>query len=72
MEKKYILVPGWITSQTDGDRHFIGASRLAELYGVPMGECVIAGDVSRKVTALEILRPLNSGRYFRHDTRARK
>lgn len=39
--KKYALCPGFVTSDTDGQRHYIGAGRLADLYGVPMAECVV-------------------------------
>ena len=39
--KKYALVPGKIISNTDGDEHFISASMLASLYGVPLDECIV-------------------------------
>ena len=32
---RYVLHPGYVVSHTDGDRHYIGAGRLAELYGLP-------------------------------------
>lgn len=38
--KKYVVCPGHVTSAKDGQRHFISARALAELYGVPMNECV--------------------------------
>lgn len=38
---KFALYPGWITSKTDGDRHFISARQLAMCYGVKMSECFI-------------------------------
>lgn len=38
--KKYVVCPGYIRSATDGQRHFITARALAELYGVPANECV--------------------------------
>lgn len=40
----YVLHPGWVASRFDGDRHYITAGRLAALYGVKMGRCVIAPD----------------------------
>ena len=40
--KKYLLFPGNIQSKTDRDIHYICASKLAQLYGVKMAECVIA------------------------------
>jgi hypothetical protein len=43
MAIKYVLHPGFITSRTDGDRHYIGDAQLARLYGVPMSECIKHG-----------------------------
>lgn len=43
---KYVLCPDFVISKTDGDRHFISARQLAELYRVPMSECVIMPDMS--------------------------
>jgi hypothetical protein len=40
-DKRYMLHPGYVFSQTDGDRHWVSADRLADLYGVPMGQCCI-------------------------------
>lgn len=42
MMKRYVLHPGPVVSRTDGQTHQISAPVLARLYGVPMGECVIA------------------------------
>lgn len=39
--KKYMLLPGWVTSRHDGDIHFIGSEQLARLYGVSMDECCV-------------------------------
>ncbi|WP_156136055.1 hypothetical protein [Delftia sp. ZNC0008] len=41
MKARYLLCPGVVPSRTDGDRHFIGASELAALYGVRMAACLI-------------------------------
>lgn len=41
MEKKYVLSPGYIESQSDGDIHYINATTLASLYGVDMRECYV-------------------------------
>lgn len=38
---KYVLHPGYIRSRSDGDIHYIGAGQLANLYGVPLSECII-------------------------------
>lgn len=40
--KKYMLHPGWVTSKHDGDRHYINARRLADLYRVSLGQCLSA------------------------------
>lgn len=42
--KKYLPCPGYITSRTDGDRHYIGAGQLASLYRVSMSECEVTSD----------------------------
>jgi hypothetical protein len=42
---KYILYPGVVISRTDGQKYYISASRLAELYRVSMDECVVYDDV---------------------------
>jgi hypothetical protein len=38
--KKYAVVPGWITSVNDGQRHWIGFGALTWLYGVKPSECI--------------------------------
>lgn len=38
---KYLVLPGYVSSQNDGDRHFIGAAQLIRLYGVHPSECRI-------------------------------
>ena len=40
MSAKYIVYPGTVTSQNDGDRHFIGFEKLCSLYGVNPAEAV--------------------------------
>lgn len=40
-EKKYLLWPGYVKSKVDGDEHFIGAARLAQLHGVDLRECLV-------------------------------
>lgn len=37
---RIVLHPGPVYA-IDGDRHHITASRLASLYGVPLGECIV-------------------------------
>lgn len=40
MSARYVLRPGYVTSRTDGQRHWVGAAQLRRLYGVPAAECV--------------------------------
>ena len=42
MQKRYLILPVFVTSRNDGESHFISAARLMSLYGVSPGECVIA------------------------------
>ena len=41
---KYLIVPGWVTSKNDGDKHFISAERLIDLYGINPQDCRIFND----------------------------
>lgn len=43
---RYVLHPGYVTSATDGQEHFIGGPRLAALYGVDIRDrwSVVFGD----------------------------
>ena len=44
---RYVLHPGYVTSATDGQEHFIGGPRLAALYGVGIRDirAVVFGDM---------------------------
>ncbi len=52
---KYLLCPGYVTSRTDGQIHFVTARQLAMLYGVSLDECVIAESGAGWVTEPEAL-----------------
>lgn len=39
--KKYLIVPGNVTSENDGQRHFVSATQLMLLYKVKLSECVV-------------------------------
>lgn len=41
MTKKYILHPGGITSERDGQLHYVSAAALAKLYSVDMSKCIV-------------------------------
>lgn len=38
---RYVLCPGHIRSQHDGQSHYVGAGQLARLYGVALRDCVV-------------------------------
>ena len=65
--KKYIVVPGFVISKSDGDHHYIDATTLIYLYKVKAQECIIISDESallaRDCTGMKILRPRYDGNY---------
>lgn len=69
--KKYVLCPGYVQSRMDGQIKFVGAQRLAELYGVPMSECYEndangrwrVGKTKEQIDSMIWLFPDYSGRY---------
>jgi len=44
MQPKYAVHPGYVTSISDGDRHFISAGTLAKLYGLRPHEYKVWSD----------------------------
>jgi len=63
-QPRYVLHPGYVYSKNDGDRHFIGGPRLAQLYGVDIRDCVF-GDVPQysELPGDIHLRPSRCGNY---------
>ena len=61
--RKYVLCPGVVTSESDGQWHYIGAARLARLYGVSLGECEVWNDRFHENTSLTVLAPRYDGNY---------
>lgn len=64
--KRWVVIPGAVVSQEDGETHFIGAQQLMNLYGVPRKECVVVGDTDFIPPAhrhLPKLRPRYDGDY---------
>lgn len=45
--KRFVICPGEVTSQTDGDRHFIGGGQLIRLYKVNPQECIFDSEKER-------------------------
>ena len=61
---RYVLHPGYITSRSDGDRHFIGGPRLAQLYGVSVRDCVFGDMPDYREQPTDVhLRPRFDGKY---------
>lgn len=72
--KRFIVVPGWVKSENDGERHFISAQSLMSLYGVDPRKCIIV-DPGRYETwagykladlqeaGMVVLRPKQNGDY---------
>lgn len=44
---RYVIAPGWVVSQRDGDRHWISAGDLLRLYRVPPNAPVLVLDENR-------------------------
>ena len=67
----YALVPSWVTSSRDGERHYVSAGELVKLYKLPPGTYRPVGDrpsVPEAVKAAErqglvALYPDPSGKY---------
>jgi len=62
--KKYILHPGFIYSNVDGDKHYISAFQLCLLYSVKWSECVVyVSDNKEGMEDLISLYPRSDGNY---------
>lgn len=63
---KYIVVPGYVRSKTDGQDHYISAHQLISLYGVNPEDCiVVTGAGANSVTSFDkiVLKPNCEGNY---------
>lgn len=67
---KYLLMPGWVPSKNDGDRHYISSQQLAKLYGVDPRECRVYDSawpyekiMETWLSSLIVLRPQYDGDY---------
>ena len=66
--KKYILHPGYMYSNFDGDKHYISAFQLCLLYSVKWSECVVyVSDNSEGIKDLISLYPRSNGNYELED-----
>lgn len=41
MNKKYLVIGGYVTSKHDSQEHYISANRLCELYNINPNECFL-------------------------------
>lgn len=81
MNKKYICFGGYISSQSDADRHYISARRSAVLYKVNPTECIFVdhsdhpdydvykGYAAEFLIGLTKLYPRNKGNYENPDNK---
>lgn len=60
---RWRLLPGLVFSRNDGDRHYIDAARLAQLYGVSLGECLVGEPRRDDPRGLPELFPRRDGNY---------
>lgn len=60
--KKYLLCPGYVISNNDGEVHYITEEQLIRLYGVNRNDYVSIKDLKGS-TSLISLRPRPSGIY---------
>jgi len=42
--KKYLVIPGYVKSETDGEEHYVSCSQLCRLYKVNPAECIFIKD----------------------------
>lgn len=69
--KKYLVLPGVVTSRTDGDCHLVTDRQLIDLYGVHKDECEIYSPSKRgdrpdhvRYAGLIVLHPRYDGVYL--------
>lgn len=64
---RFVVVPGEVISKSDGDRHFISARQLIDLYRVNPAECIVLdrphADAQRLMESFIVLRPRYDGDY---------
>lgn len=58
---RYIVYPGFVESKTDGQAHYISASQLMVLHGVPHTQCIVINGPKD----LYKLRGLHEGSFIR-------
>lgn len=61
-----MLMPGWVRSANDHDRHFIGYGALIRAYGLNPADCIDGRRAWRPDTDLVELHPRSRGDYAEH------
>ena len=68
--KRYIVIPGYVKSKTDGDFHYISSDKLIRLFKVKPDECYLMNleDYERRkhmnqLKDLKVLSPQYDGDY---------
>ena len=64
MSRKYVLCPGYVVSQFDGQEHYVSDRELADLYGVKLQDCMLETDRTRTDDSVIYLRPRSNGDYL--------
>ena len=64
MSRKYVLCPGYVVSQFDGQEHYVSDRELADLYGVKLQDCMLETDRIRTDDSVIYLRPRSNGDYL--------
>jgi len=69
--KKYLVIGGYVISQSDKEKHYVSAHRLCELYGIKQEDCDLVNEFKKGYSTSyrdlakydKILRPKNDGSY---------
>lgn len=63
--KRFLAFGGYVNSQSDGDKHYIPAQKIPELYGVDPAECIFYREGMREADYRELMHlgPLSLGGY---------
>jgi len=70
-KRNYLLLGGWVSSKSDGELHYVSATKLLRLYGLDPRECILVNDFNGSslrgvdLTSLIVLGPRFHGDYHR-------
>lgn len=65
MMKRFVLVPGYVTSKNDGELHYVSVHALARLYGLNIEDCTVSeyGEIGVEKACCTVFSPDPTGRY---------